>query len=393
MSESKMRLERMRGLMEERGIDLVVVTYGPNLFYFANTGMDASLCVKKDEAEPLLLVRRGLQRALAESCWADIRPYRSYSQIPQLLDLGSGKITLGLELDVMPYLVAKKFHRIFPDSEIVDIGHDLRMLRSMKSAGEIDILTQAAKQVHGLPQYAVEVLGEQPNMTELLLSAKIEGYLRSKGHQGLVRMQGYNNEVAFGTCISGVSALRTSRMDSPHGGPGAYNCIAYGAGKKQIEPGEPVLLDYLGGYEGYVVDQSRLITRSTPKAGVEEAYQAMLHVQDVIVNALKPGVKCSEVYHLALNEVAKLGYADYFMGIGEDQVSFVGHGVGLELNEYPVLTSRFEARIAAGMVIAVEPKVILPELGIVGIENTVLVTDVGCKMITTASEEILTAKA
>ncbi|HHV44884.1 MAG TPA: aminopeptidase P family protein [Firmicutes bacterium] len=378
--------------MESRGIDLVIVTYGPNLYYFTNTGMDASLCLGKDDPEPTVLVRRGLKRVLEESRWRNIKEYKSYSQIPEILKLGTTRLTVGLELDVMPYLVAEKFHKIFPDGQIVDIGHDLRMIRAVKSPAEVELLKEAAKQVAGVPRFAVEVLEQEPGLTELELSARIEGYLRSQGHQGLVRMQGYNNEVAFGTAIAGQSALRTSRMDSPHGGPGAYNCIAYGSSKASIQPGDPILLDYLGGYEGYVVDQSRVITLGSPKPGIEEAYGAMLQVQEVILQSLRPGTKCSEVYRRALEEVTRLGYRDYFMGIGKDQVSFVGHGVGLELNEYPVLTSRFEAPVVPGMVLAVEPKVILPELGIVGIENTVLVTEEGCEILTTASEEILRAK-
>lgn len=122
------------------------------------------------------------------------------------------------------------------------------------------------------------------------------------------------------------------------------------------------------------------------------AHDAMLEIQDAVARAAKPGVTGGELYQLAVDIVHKRGYADNFLGIDKDRITFVGHGVGLELDEYPFLAKGQAMPLEASRVIAVEPKVTFANVGTVGIEDTFVVTERGAQRITRGSDEVAIVK-
>ena len=154
-------------------------------------------------------------------------------------------------------------------------------------------------------------------------------------------------------------------------------------------PGEPLIADIVGGYGGYIADITRTFVLGRPAADLSDAYGFMLDLNRRIESMLKPGVVCSKIYQSALDLVKASPYTEGFMGIGDGQVRFVGHGVGLELDELPVLAEGFDMPLEPGMTIAVEPKVFFPERGGVGIENTYLVTGSGFEKLTVYPEEMI----
>ena len=123
-----------------------------------------------------------------------------------------------------------------------------------------------------------------------------------------------------------------------------------------------------------------------PPAAVLEAYQAMLEVQESIKRRTYPGITGEQVYHWALEAATRLGYREHFMGSDATRAAYVGHGVGLELDELPLLASKFNWPLLENMIFAFEPKVILPGVGLIGIENTFLLTQQGLEPLTTAPE-------
>ena len=186
---------------------------------------------------------------------------------------------------------------------------------------------------------------------------------------------------------SGPEGVRASYIDSPSGGLGTGPAFSQGAGFKMLRPGEPISIDYCGCFNGYIVDQTRMFSLGRPAAAVLEAYQAMIEVQELIKSRTQPGITGDQIYHWAEETATRLGYRDQFMGSKASRAAYVGHGVGLELDELPLIAPNFNWPLAENMVFALEPKVILPGVGLVGIENTYVLTRQGLEPLTRASED------
>lgn len=178
----------------------------------------------------------------------------------------------------------------------------------------------------------------------------------------------------YGHLLSGESGAVPSFLEAPTGGTGLSPAFGNGPGMQRIQPNEPVLLDYVGALDGYHSDQTRVFSIGSLPDDMAKGYQACLTILEEVLGALRPGAKAGEVFARAAGLAARLGYADRFMNTGPAQVSFVGHGVGVELDEIPYLAAGSDLTIEAGMTIAVEPKIVFPDRGIVGVEDTILVT-------------------
>ncbi|MFZ5563328.1 MAG: M24 family metallopeptidase, partial [Thermodesulfobacteriota bacterium] len=173
------------------------------------------------------------------------------------------------------------------------------------------------------------------------------------------------------------------------GGAGTTPVFPQGSSFAPIRAGEPVLMDMAFGFRGYLSDHTRIYAIDGLADDLLEAHNAMLEIQELVKKTARPGMTADSVYDLAAERVAELGYADNFMGAGEGRVRFVGHGVGIELDEYPVLAAGQKMVLEEGMVVAVEPKAVFPERGVVGIENTHVVTKTGLEQLGRYTEAVI----
>jgi Xaa-Pro aminopeptidase len=227
-------------------------------------------------------------------------------------------------------------------------------------------------------------------MSELELAGKVEAEARKLGHQGVVRMRLWGGEMFYGHLMSGPTAAVPSYLASPTGGVGTGPAIAQGPGFKTIQRHEPVLVDYVFAYNGYLSDHTRIFSLGSLPQELVDAHAAMLEVQQFVKQTAKPGVAAGRLYEQALARAAELGYADHFMGAaGKERIRFVGHGIGLEVDEYPFLAAGQDLPLQEGMTIALEPKVIFPGKGVVGIENTHVVTGDGLEQLGSFQEDVI----
>jgi Xaa-Pro dipeptidase len=376
--ELENRLARLQALMAAAGMDAVLVLQNADLYYLSGTVQQSHLYLPAS-GEPLLMVRKSLARARQESRLdADrIVPLRS---VRQLFDLMAAyglarPERLGLELDVMPVNTFRYYEEVLRGIEVLDCSPIIRQLRAVKSDYELGLMREAAQASKAVYQAIPQLLVE--GISEVALAGQIEAIARREGHQGIVRMRAWNNEIFYGHLMAGASAAVPSYMLSPTGGPGLNPSIAQGASERPIRAGEPLLVDYLFAPEGYVVDQTRVFAIGDLPADLVRAHEAMLAVQAAVMEAARPGVTGDALWELAAQVAGEHGFEDHFMGYGDDRVRFVGHGVGLELDELPVLAAGQELPLEEGMVIALEPKAIFPGRGVVGIENTHVVTPAG----------------
>ena len=371
--------ERIRCLqthMVEAAVDAVLILQNTDLFYFAGTIQQAHLYIPVDD-EPLLMVRKDFDRARSESALKRVVALTSLKQLPQLVDDHGYRPpqTLGMELDVLPANLYFNYSQIFSGARIADISHQIRLVRAVKSGWEIDRITQAAALSDQVAASMSEYLKE--GLTEIELAGLVEARARKLGHQGVIRMRLWGSEMFYGHLMAGASAAVPSFLASPTGGAAVSPAVAQGASFRPIRPNEPVLLDYVFAYRGYLSDHTRIFALGNLPAELIQAHQAMLNIQEAIKSQVRPGMPAGAVYDTAVKMAADQGYADNFMGVGDQRIRFVGHGVGIELDEYPFLAKGQQLELQPGMVIALEPKLIFPGKGVVGIENTHVVTENG----------------
>ena len=386
-SELELRIEKLQVKLDENNINGALILQKADLFYFTGTIQDAHLYVPCDN-EPILMVYKDLERASAESSIKNIVPLKNTGQICSLLHDNGYALPriLGMELDVLPANLYFNYISLFEHAKIIDISHHLRLIRAVKSAYEIDMIRKAAELSDKIADSVKEFLHE--GVSEIELAGKIEARARKLGHQGFVRMRLWGSELFYGHLMAGPSAAVPSYLSSPTGGTGASSAVSQSAGLRPIQRCEPVLVDYVFVLNGYMSDHARIFAIGDLPDELIRAHEAMLKVQSVIKKEAKPKAKAGKLYDMALELTKELGYEEYFMGVGDRRIRFVGHGIGLELDEYPFLAKDQELELEEGMTIAVEPKLIFPGKGVVGIENTHVVTSEGLKQLTHFDEKI-----
>jgi Xaa-Pro aminopeptidase len=194
-------------------------------------------------------------------------------------------------------------------------------------------------------------------------------------------MRLWGSELFYGHLLSGPSGAVPSYLASPTGGAGVSPAVAQSASFRPIRRHEPVLVDYVFAYRGYISDHARIFSIGRLPDELLQAHAAMLDIQARITSMAKAGAASGFLYEFGLACAEKLGYGNHFMGVGQERIRFVGHGVGLELDEFPFLSSGQSLPLQPGMVIALEPKVVFPGKGVLGIENTHLVTPDGLEQL------------
>ena len=387
VQELRARIAKLQTAMQEKGVTGTLIIQKTDLFYFASTSQQGWLYVPESGA-PLLLIFKEFDRARVESTLEDIVPVVSPKKIPEVLaDHGYPlPAVLGLELDVLPANLYFQYTEIFKDSRIVDISTEIRLVRAVKSAYEIRILRQAAQLSDLLAAKVPELL--RPGKTEVALAGELEAYARSLGHQGIIRMRLWGSELFYGHLLSGPAAAVPSYLASPTGGQGVSPVIGQGAGYRKIAKNEPILFDYAFATQGYISDHARIFSIGALPDELMRAHEAMLMIQEETRKQALPGIAAGDIYAMMVAMAEDMGYGEFFMGVGDRKIRFTGHGVGLELDEFPFLAKGQRLLLESGMVIALEPKIILPGKGVVGIENTMLLTDTGLECLSSFDDHI-----
>jgi Xaa-Pro aminopeptidase len=384
--EIERRIAGLQCLLEQERLDGALLCHPVDMFYFSGTAQNGYLWVPR-RSSPVLWVQRSLERARQESPLREIHPYPGLQQLVRQVP-GKDGSRIGLEMDVLPATDLLRIERQMPRATFEDASGLIRRLRQTKSPFEIGWMRTAAR-LHA------EVFAEIPRMirssrTELDLSARIEYALRCREHQGLVRIRRWNQYLYYGPVVSGSSGCYPTPFDGPVGALGLYPALPQGAGRKRLAPGEPILVDVAFGYNGYFVDKARTFALGPLSEEWIEAHHLCQSIQEEILGRLKPGKPCSEVYREVLRTFENTSALwPHLMGCGDNKVPFLGHGVGLELDEWPVLAAGFDEILVPGMTVAIEPKLFPPGRGGVGLENTYLVTDQGAERITDFPDDLV----
>lgn len=390
-TEVQARISRLQENMRNAKMDAFLVTQNVDLYYLTGSMQTGYLFVPV-EGDPVYYVRRSLVRAREESA-VPVAPLGSLRTFGDRLAqdfkhvLAKERPVVGLTKDTTPALIAERLMSILPQADWTDGSALIRAVRMIKSRHEIEKMKAAAAVVNKAFERSLEYIRE--GMPEYELAARIEFDLRMNGHLGLMRMRAFNQEIITGVIGAGESVAKPTYFDGPGGGSGLSAASPQSAGVRPIRRNEPILLDIGCCIDGYVIDQSRTLVIGSLPEDLAEAYQVAERILRNTEQQLKPGADCGKLYAAALEEAERAGLSQHFMGYGDDRVKFLGHGIGLEVDEWPVLAEGFRHPLQAGMVIAIEPKFTFPGRGIVGLENSYAVTDDGYELLTVSREGII----
>jgi Xaa-Pro dipeptidase len=385
--EIESRLGAVQSRLASDGIDAAVLTQTVDLFYLTGTAQQGHVILPAD-GEPTLLVRRDIARAREESPLHRIEPFESLDDIPSVLgSLGiPGAARIALELDVLPVTHYRRYERVLPTADVVDCGRLMREVRSVKSPWEIARMREAAR----LTEQALTAGAQQFRVgaTEAEMAAAFAAELLRRGHAGVLRMRGLNQEMPLVHVFAGPEAGVPSGLDVPFAGTGHSPAVPQGPGSRPIGRGEAIVVDLGSSVDGYVVDTTRTFSIGPLEPQLLAAHDTCRAIRREILRAGVPGASTVGLYQRALRMAAEMGYGANFMGAEPNQVAFIGHGVGLEVDELPLLSRAGDRPLVPGNVIALEPKILLPGTGAVGIEDSCVVTETGLEPLTQIGDAV-----
>ena len=387
--EIQSRIARFQKSLQDSDIAGALISQNVDLFYFAGTIQRSFLFIPA-EGEAVLAVHGNLERAQKESSLSQVVPLKKSQQLAQALSDFNYSIRgrIGLEMDVLParyYLALRREHA---EADFLDVSELVRKVRMIKSEYEISQIRKACQILNQVMLAAQRSI--RPGMTELEVDALLVALARRLGHQGLLRMRGYNQEMFSAHVFCGKTATLSPTMNVPLGGLGTTPAIAQGASFNVITENEPLIIDFGVGINGYVTDMTRTFVIGKLSQKLQEAYSVAKEIKDFVEQWVTPGRSWSRLYREIIELVRQRGYQDYFMGYKGHQVAFVGHGIGLEIDEYPVIAPGFHEEFKENMVFALEPKLVFPDVGAVGVEDDYVVTKAGMERLTTYNDQVLT---
>jgi Xaa-Pro aminopeptidase len=341
------------------------------------------------DGKPLLLVKRELERARIESPLGQLVGLKSLRELPSLVAEHAGRLprVLGLELDILPATDYFRLQSLFPNSTLADGSGIIRDLRKIKSPFEIELMRKAGAIGKKVYEDAGKILRE--GMTEIEFGGLLEATAKKLGHEGLLRVRSFNYEAYSWHVLSGITGGIVSQSDSPMGGLGLSPAFPVGASRKVMKVREPILVDFGICYQGYQADETRMFSIGKMPQKFADAYKACREIHDAVLADTRPGADCESLFLKTLELARDLGYEDSYLGPPGLQTKFIGHGIGLELGEPPFLAQGQSYPLEQGMTFAVEPKIVFPGEGSVGIENTVLVTEEGYEILTPIPMDII----
>lgn len=383
--EVLLRIGRLRGAAVAAGrTGALLIADNAMLYYLTGRVYSGWAFIPVDEnVNSVWFVRRPV-----ELTGKDVVEVRKPEEIPSRLEaLGiSLPEAVGLEMDALPYSTITRLQAVFPGAESYTASPIVAAARSVKTPLEISMMERSGV-IHTAVYHKIPSLFS-PGMTDFELDVAIEHLSRLEGCLGQFRIAGKSMEFFMGNVLTGENADAPSPYDFALGGKGMDPSLPVGASGEEIKPGTTVSVDVNGDYTGYMTDMTRVFSYGDIPSEAKAAHECSLAIHREFRRMAVPGTKASDIYEMAARLAREAGFERYFMG-HRQKAGFCGHGVGIEINETPVIAPRSRDILQAGNAIAMEPKFVIPHVGAVGIENTYIVSPEGARCITNAPEEII----
>ena len=393
VSELEHRIELLSMALQEEKIAGVFIQHPVDLYYFSGGRQNATLFVPASGSKaskenggdgPVLMVRRSISRAKyeagEENSPFEILPFPRMKTLVEFLQQRGVEQAPALQFGEIPSDFALRFtNTLAPLGVCDDATSVIHRIRETKSQWEIQQMKVSA-QIQAKMFEAVE-LKLRLGVSELELVAAAEEVSRAEGFGGNIQMRRFPLQCDRGVIVSGRAGGIPSFFDSAIGGTGAHPLSGMGSGFSKIKQNEPILVDLVHVHRGYVVDKTRMFSIGKLSKNWHQRLEDMVEVSEVVVSSLGAGEDCSKAWQKGSQLAYQMGYEDNLMGMKPDQSKFLGHSVGLQLDESPVVARGFDRPLPVGGTMAVEPKVVYND-GSIGIEDTWIRGSEGLECIT-----------
>jgi Xaa-Pro aminopeptidase len=381
LTELNSRLERFRKEMDSANPEwgIAVIFSKINQYYFTGTMQEGMLIIPRN-GEAVLWVRRSFERALNESLFPEIKFMESFrdasASITNLPD------TVYLETEFVPLALLQRFQKYFPVTNVLSLDLQISTVRAVKSTYELSLMEQSGK-IHQkvLEEIVPSMLREGINEADF--ASELYTIMVREGHHGMSRFSMFDTQAVLGQIAFGESSIYPTAFNGPGGNYGMHPAIPMiGSRERKLRCGDLVFVDIGCGVDGYHTDKTLVYMFGAPIPDEAiSAHNQCVEVQNRVAGMLKPGAIPSEIYNTIMESLSP-EFQQNFMGYGNRKVKFLGHGIGLTIDELPVIAQGFDEPLQEGMVFALEPKKGIKDIGMVGIENTFIVTPEGGRCIT-----------
>jgi len=386
----RVRMHMARDLPEAQGIMVMSRT----LMYWLTGHWGNGVFWLPAQGEPVLMVRKGLERAKLESPVQAIFPFRSLGQVPKIVLETKQTMpqVVGLDMDSISWSMGQSLSKRMENVQFQPADRVLAQARAVKSEWELGIM-QLAGERHD--RVLAENIGHriEPGMSERDIAGILWNEMFALGHQGQVRMNGVGEELYVGVISVGDSGNYPTVSSGPVGYRGAHPGVPQmGYAGQILSQGHLVTIDTVFQLEGYHTDKSQVYFAGKEQdipTELKEAHGLCQQIYGWLADNLRPGAKPSELCARCQEMVREQGWESGFMGLKENKVPFIGHGIGIFVDDWPVIAHKFDLPLEEDMVLALEPKIGLEGYGMVGVENTCRVTPQGGVSMTGQAGDII----
>ena len=380
--EASLRIDRLHKAMAGAGIDGLLVADNADIFYLTGRVYAGFAYIPAGMA-PLWFVRRPVE--LEGDGVVYIRKPEDMASHIVAAGLAMPR-RLGLELDILSFNQAERLRSVFPGAECVDTTPMMRAMRAVKTDFEVEQMRLSGLKHEQVYRKIPKLY--RVGMTDVELQVEIERISRLEGCLGVFRISGLSMEIYMGNVLAGRNADVPAPYDFAMGGRGLDPSIPGGAAGEEIKEHNAVMVDLNGNFTGYMTDMTRVFAVGSLPQEAVDAHQCSIDICRAFEREARPGVEARTLYEMCADMARERGLERYFMG-HRQHAGFVGHGVGIEVNEWPVIAPRSRQILERNNTIALEPKFVIPKVGAVGIENTYVIEDTGARSLTNAPEEIV----
>ena len=386
-SEIDSRTRKLQKELQAGAVDGLFIVQRVDLFYFSGTAQNGFMYIPA-EGVPLLFIKQYLPRAKNESSVDNIIKINSIKEIPGLIIDHFGKLpgTIGFELDVIPVNDFTFYQSLFPGSNWVDASPLILKLRRYKSEWEIAQMENTAAMTCRTFEYIRTTI--QTGISEMEFAGMFETFARKLGHGANLRVRHYQTEGYPWHVLSGKSGGMVGLLDSPASGAGTSAAFPVGAGHKIICAGEPVMIDLGSVLNGYHMDETRMFAIDSMPQSAMDAGLVAIEIHNSVLEKAKPGITVGELFEHSVQLATTRGYEASYLGIPGHKVSFIGHGIGLELIEPYIVARNRNHPLEPGMTFALEPKLVYENEFAAGVESVFLVTESGSRLISQVPVEV-----
>lgn len=359
---------------------------GPTTIYYLTGTLANGVLWLPLEGEPVLLIRKGLERARMESPLDHIVPFRSFRELPRLCGEASSPLSPVLAVDQqgMSWEQGRLLAERLRGHEFVPGDMAVSRAKAVKSEWELAKIRISCERLYtGQRELAARI---RPGMSESRISRELWDIFLDAGHAGPYPTGMTGSALLLGHICAGENGNYPSSYDGPVGIKGEHPAApVMGHAQSVWRPGQILTVDCGFNFEGYLSDRTQIYFAGSGRdipAIARKAHDAALAIAGMAAAALKPGAVPAEIYRKSLDMAGTSGFSEGFMGLGDNKVRFLGHGIGLTVSEWPIFANNFGEPLRPGMTVALEPKIGIPGIGMVGTENTYEITETGATCLT-----------